>query len=78
MREKEIEFRCWLTDVLKQNQGSIGMSEALNAGAEHCDCSQLTIERYMKRWAHSGEIGFIPVGKTMNGHIIHRVVLNKV
>jgi len=77
MREKEIEFRRWMTEVLKQNHGSFDLSEAKNAGAAHCDCSQITIERYIKKWAHSGEICFIVVGKTINGHFIHRIVLNK-
>jgi len=77
MKGKEIEFRRWLTDVLKQKRGSIGVEEVKNSGAYHCDCSQQTIERYLKKWAHSGEIGFIVAGKYMNGKFIHEVVLNK-
>jgi hypothetical protein len=76
LREKEIEFRRWLIDYLKQNQGSIYMSEALNSGAEHCDCSQLTIKRYLTKWAYSGEIAFVSIGKSINGHFVYRVVLN--
>ena len=76
MKDKEIEFRSWLLDLLKEKQGSISLEEAKNSGAFHCDCSQQTIERYIKKWAHSGEIGFVTDGKTMNGHWIYKVVLN--
>ena len=78
MKEKEIEFRQWLIDELKKNNRSMGLEEVKNSGAYKFDCSQQTIERYVKKWAHSGEIGFVPVGKTMNGNWIHNVVLNKV
>jgi hypothetical protein len=77
MTTKEAEFRIWLIDELKKNQGSMGLEETKNSGAYKFDLSQLTIERYVKKWAHSGEIVFVPVGKTMNGHWIHNVVLNK-
>jgi len=77
MTDKEAEFRKWLINELKQNRGSLGLEEIKNSGAYQFDLSQLTIERYVKKWAHSGEIGFVPVGKTMNGHFIHNVVLNR-
>jgi hypothetical protein len=77
MNKKEVEFRDWLTDELKQNHGSLGLEEIKNSGVYHCDCSQQTIGRYLKKWAHSGEIGFIVTGKYMNGKFIHDVVLNK-
>ncbi len=67
-----------MTDKLTQNNGSFSLEEAKNSGAYYCDCSQQTIERYLKKWAYSGEIGFVVEGKTMNGHFIHRIVLNKV
>ncbi len=78
MTKKETEFREWLIHELKQKNGSMGFEDVKNSGAYQFDCSQQTIDRYVKKWAHSGEIGFVAVGKTMNGHWIHDVVLNKV
>ena len=78
MNERETGFRRWLTDFLEQNQGTISYYEALNSGAYHCDCSQTTIGRYLKKWAYSREILFVPTGdKTMNGHLIYNVKLNQ-
>lgn len=77
MTTKEAEFRNWLVDELKQNNGSMGLEEVKNSGAYQFDCSQQTIERYLKKWAHSGEIGFIVTGKYMNGKFMHDVMLNK-
>ena len=75
MSKKEEEFRKWLIGELKNNGGAMSLEEVKNSGAFLFDCSQITIGRYIKKWAYSDEIGFVVVGKTINGNWIHNVVL---
>ncbi|PPD58674.1 hypothetical protein [Dehalogenimonas etheniformans] len=77
MTTKEIKFRKWLIGVLKERGGTIPLEDAKNAGAAYCDCSQMTIERYVKKFAHSGEIFFRVAGEYMNGKWIQEIVLGK-
>ncbi len=76
MPTKEEEFKKWLMTELKKNNGAILVYKALNAGAAHCNCSQVTIDRYLKKLVYLKEVGFADTGeRTMNGHRIYNVVL---
>ena len=58
-KESERLFRKWLLEVLVQ-VGLIEFREAVNSGAEHAHCSQVTINRYLdKLCSYEGKFEYI-------------------